>query len=88
LARWGEVRHAARGREAEGSNDHSRQVLLNLITNAIDAMVRQDGARVLRVRSMVREPDGVMVSVEDTGRGIEPAHIERIFSPHFTTKSK
>jgi C4-dicarboxylate-specific signal transduction histidine kinase len=75
-------------REAEGSNDHSRQVLLNLITNAIDAMVRQDGARVLRVRSMVREPDGVMVSVEDTGRGIEPAHIERIFSPHFTTKSK
>ena len=64
-----------------------RQVLLNLITNAIDAMAQQNGPRVLRVRSTLREPDGVMVSVEDTGPGIEPAHLERIFSPHFTTKS-
>jgi signal transduction histidine kinase len=64
-----------------------RQVLLNLITNAVDAMAQQNGPRVLRVRSALREPDGVMVSVEDTGPGIEPAHLERIFSPHFTTKS-
>jgi C4-dicarboxylate-specific signal transduction histidine kinase len=70
-----------------GDQVQLRQVLLNLIANAIDAMAQENGARVLHVRSTVCESDSVMVSVEDTGRGIEPAHIEHIFSPHFTTKS-
>ncbi len=64
-----------------------QQVLLNLITNAIDSMAAKDGARVLRVKSEVHESGGVMVSVEDTGAGIDPRDVDRIFNPLFTTKS-
>jgi signal transduction histidine kinase len=65
-----------------------QQVLLNLITNAIESMAAKDGARVLRVRSEVHESGGVMVSVEDTGAGIDPQDVDRIFNPRFTTKSR
>jgi signal transduction histidine kinase len=64
-----------------------QQVLLNLITNAIESMAAKDGARVLRVKSELHESGGVMVSVEDTGVGIDSQDIDRIFSPLFTTKS-
>jgi signal transduction histidine kinase len=64
-----------------------QQVLLNLITNAIESMAAKDGARVLRIRSELHESGGVMVSVEDTGAGIEPRDVDRIFNPLFTTKS-
>jgi signal transduction histidine kinase len=60
------------------------QVLLNLITNAIDSMAANDGNRVLCVRSEIR--DGVMASVEDTGPGISSQDIERVFNPLFSTK--
>jgi signal transduction histidine kinase len=63
------------------------QVLLNLITNAIDSMAATNGARRLFVKSTVHEPGGVMVSVEDTGTGIDPKDIDQIFNPLFTTKS-
>jgi signal transduction histidine kinase len=61
-------------------------VLLNLITNAIDSMAAKDGARVLGVRSEVRD-GGVVISVADTGTGIDSQELERIFNPLFTTKS-
>jgi len=64
-----------------------QQVLLNLITNAIESMAAKGGVRVLRVKSDVYESGGVMVSVEDTGAGIDPQHVDRIFNPLFTTKS-
>jgi signal transduction histidine kinase len=65
-----------------------QQVLLNLITNAIDSMVAHNGARVLDVTSEVYGSGGVMVSVTDTGAGIEPERLDRIFNPLFTTKSQ
>jgi signal transduction histidine kinase len=64
-----------------------QQVLLNLIMNAIESMAAKGGVRVLRVKSDVHESGGVMVSVEDTGAGIDPQHVDRIFNPLFTTKS-
>jgi signal transduction histidine kinase len=64
-----------------------QQVLLNLITNAIESMSAKDGMRVLRVKSAVHESGGVMVSVEDTGAGIDAQDVDRIFNPLFTTKS-
>ena len=65
-----------------------QQVLLNLIMNALDAMASVDGrARVLRVRTERHEPGGVMVTVQDSGIGIDKKHIGRIFEPFFTTKS-
>src|SRR5207244_4561403 len=66
---------------------HLQQVLLNLITNAIDSMAAKDGPRVLCVRSEVHDGGGVIVSVADTGTGIGSQDLERIFNPLFTTKS-
>src|SRR5690606_33223763 len=60
------------------------QVILNLLTNAVDAC--GENGRVT-VRTMP-EPDapGVRVDVEDNGRGIAPDVLDRIFDPFFTTK--
>jgi signal transduction histidine kinase len=63
------------------------QLLLNLITNAIDSMAAKEGPRILSVRSEAQDDGGVMVSVGDTGTGINAQDIERIFNPLFTTKS-
>jgi signal transduction histidine kinase len=71
-----------------GDRIQLQQVLLNLITNAIDSMAaKEEGPRVLRVKSEVRHDGGVEVSVEDTGTGISPQDMDRIFSPLVTTKS-
>ena len=66
-----------------------RQVILNLIMNAIEAMGSvSDPARVLRVRSEKHGDDGVLVAVEDSGSGIAPEDMDRIFETFFTTKSE
>jgi len=66
-----------------------QQVILNLIMNAIEAMSSVDGrARILRIKSEFHESDGVLVSVEDSGPGIDPNDIERIFKAFFTTKAR
>jgi len=64
-----------------------QQVVANLVTNAMDAMESvDDRARTLRVKSAIREPDGVLITVEDSGPGIDPENVDRIFHPFFTTK--
>jgi PAS domain S-box-containing protein len=64
-----------------------QQVILNLITNALDAMgTISDRPRVLRLRSERCEPGKIMVTVQDSGPGIEKKNIHRIFEPFFTTK--
>jgi signal transduction histidine kinase len=73
--------------QISGDRIQLQQVLLNLITNAIDSMAAKDGARVLCVRSEVHDGGGVKVSVADTGTGIGSQELERIFNPLFTTKS-
>ena len=70
----------------EGNQVQLQQVLVNLITNAIESMATEDGQRVLSLRSEVHDSGRVMVSVEDTGEGVEPSAIDRIFNPLFTTK--
>jgi signal transduction histidine kinase len=66
-----------------------QQVLLNLIVNAIESMEQvKDRPRVLRVRSEFNMPDEVLVSVEDSGAGIDAKAVERLFEPLFTTKSR
>ena len=71
----------------KGNRAQLQQVLLNLIMNAIDAMAGKDEPRILTVKSEVYEADRVVVSVADTGTGINSQHSERIFNPLFTTKS-
>jgi len=66
-----------------------QQVIANLITNAIEAMdTVTHRARTLRVKSVIREPDGVLILVEDSGPGIDSENVDRIFNPFFTTKSQ
>ena len=65
-----------------------QQVVLNIITNAADAMrTIDDRARVLRVRSGPSISNGVAVSVQDFGTGIDPENIDRVFEAFFTTKT-
>jgi len=70
-----------------GEQVQLRQVLVNLITNAIDSMATTNGERMLSITSEVRHSRYVMVSVEDTGAGLEPGAVDRIFDPMFTTKT-
>jgi signal transduction histidine kinase len=69
-----------------GDRIQLQQVLLNLITNAIESMADEDGPRILSVKCEVQDA-GVMVSVADTGSGIGAPDVARIFNPLFTTKS-
>ena len=65
-----------------------QQVIVNVITNAAEAMdSATDRPRVLHIASS-REGEGVVIAVEDSGVGIDPQHIERMFEPLFTTKSQ
>jgi signal transduction histidine kinase len=73
--------------DVRGNQVQLQQVILNLIRNAIEAMNSvTDRARVLRIGTEIHEPDGVLVSVEDSGTGLSPRDIERIFDSFFTTK--
>jgi signal transduction histidine kinase len=81
------VERSARPLQVMGDRIQVQQVLLNLITNAIEAMATVDGPRVLAVNSSLRDDGGVMISVADTGRGIDAQDVQRVFNPLFTTKS-
>ena len=66
-----------------------RQVMVNLIMNAVDAMSAvTNRARVLRIKTEEHKLDGVLITVEDSGVGIEPQNLDRIFDTFFTTKSQ
>ncbi len=71
-------------RAVEGSQPELREVLLNLMINAVDAMPK-GGTMTLRLREVGEQ---VVFSVEDTGTGMSEETLERIFDPLFTTKGK
>src|SRR5258708_696468 len=65
-----------------------RQVLNNLIANAIDAM-RQGGRLLVRAHNATDYPDGrsgIRITIADTGHGMPPAVQARLFEPFYTTK--
>src|SRR5262249_20268570 len=65
-----------------------QQVVLNLITNAVEAMSTVEGPpRLLTVSTRPHERDGVLIRVQDSGPGIDPGGLERIFDAFFSTKS-
>ena len=80
---------------ADPTNIH--QIVINLCTNSVQAMEREEGilsvalsrkkigARQLQERAAV-PGDYIVLSVSDTGRGMDPQTMARIFDPYFTTK--
>jgi signal transduction histidine kinase len=69
-----------------------RQVIANLVSNAIDAMLKNTSARRLVVRlrkaaDPVSGQEGVRVMIADSGVGINESAREHVFEPFYTTKS-
>jgi PAS domain S-box-containing protein len=64
-----------------------QQVLLNLIGNAADAMRPvTDRPRKLGIRTVLREPEVLVVAVQDTGVGVDPVDMDQLFETFYTTK--
>jgi signal transduction histidine kinase len=65
-----------------------QQVIMNLTMNAIEAMDAVAGReKMLVIKSAIQDPASVLITVEDTGTGIDPQVRNRLFEPLFTTKS-
>jgi len=72
----------------EGDRVQLQQVALNLILNAIESMSSvKTGARDLLISTEQSRPDEVLVAVRDSGPGIDPKDLERVFETFYTTKS-
>jgi signal transduction histidine kinase len=70
-----------------GDGVHLQQVLLNLVTNALDAVAEKPpGARLVTVRTTPAGEGRVELCVEDTGKGIAPDDLARVFEAFYTTK--
>jgi two-component system sensor histidine kinase HydH len=70
------------GCTAIGDREKLKQVVINLVVNAIEAM-KTGGTLVAKT---VCEGHRVVLTIEDSGAGIEPAHLSEVFEPFFTTK--
>lgn len=70
-----------------GDRTELQQVVINLLVNGIEAMIAvAPGERKLNVGSRSRDLDEVIVAVADTGAGLDPETVDRIFEPLFSTK--
>lgn len=70
----------------EGDESQIKQVLLNLLTNASDAIEASGKQGAITVRTEMCGPDAVLLTVEDTGCGIPQNNLDKLFDPFFTTK--
>jgi PAS domain S-box-containing protein len=70
-----------------GDRIQLQQVILNLVMNGMEAMSSvADRSRELLIRSGTHEPQSIFVAVRDSGIGLDPQALERIFDAFFTTK--
>lgn len=94
----GELRHARVTVRTQLANDLHRvtadrvqlqQVVLNLLRNALDAMIMvEDRPRELLITTACEGADSVRLSVKDAGIGFDPRSIDRLFDPFYTTKDE
>jgi signal transduction histidine kinase len=70
----------------QGDKVQLQQVVLNLVMNAIESM-HSVQPRMLKIQTKQAGSGLVHVSIEDTGTGVDPSNLERIFKPMFTTKA-
>ncbi len=72
----------------QGDSIQIQQVLINLLTNALDAMDDQPiDLRTITISTRFENSNGIIVSISDSGGGIPPDTFEDLFSPFHTTKS-
>ncbi|MEA2944842.1 MAG: hypothetical protein QOI40_172, partial [Alphaproteobacteria bacterium] len=72
----------------QGDRIQLQQVILNLIINAVEAMTDVGkGARDLLISTAEEKPEGIRVAVRDSGLGLAPDSLERLFDPFYTTKA-
>ena len=72
-----------------GDRIQLQQVILNLVSNAVEAMANVSGRdRILEIRSQREQDHGIRVSVQDVGVGISEELIPRLFEPFFTTRAR
>jgi len=70
-----------------GDRVQLQQVILNLILNAVEAMGGIDeGARELQISTETDAAGGALVTVRDTGPGLDPTSVDRLFEAFYTTK--
>jgi signal transduction histidine kinase len=71
-----------------GDRVQLQQVVLNLILNAVEAMSSvEGGARELSVSTKQLETSDISVAVQDSGPGVDPDRLERVFALFYTTKT-
>jgi PAS domain S-box-containing protein len=71
----------------QGDRVQLQQVVLNLIINAVQAVgAVSDGTREVLISTAQAVPNGVIVAVKDSGPGLAPASLERLFEAFYTTK--
>jgi C4-dicarboxylate-specific signal transduction histidine kinase len=72
-----------------GDPVHLQQVIMNLMMNGIDAMEAvKESSGVLHLMTRRLATNEVLVTVQDSGSGLDPGNLETIFHPYFTTKEK
>jgi signal transduction histidine kinase len=82
------TRFAARLDPVRGDRVQLQQVVMNLVLNSVEAMSSvAEGARELSVSTKQDETGELLVAVQDSGPGIDPQHLERVFAPFYTTKT-
>ena len=68
-----------------GDRIQLQQVIVNLASNAMQAMAESDDRSIL-VRTTLSDPETVSCAIEDSGPGVDPATLPRLFDSFFTTK--
>ena len=70
-----------------GDRVQLQQVVLNLLLNAVEAMGSVEAKPRDLLISTEQDRTGVLVAVRDSGPGLDPSHLERVFVAFYTTKS-
>ena len=84
---WVQTRLSEGSFPVHGDRVQLQQVVLNLLLNAVEAMGSVEAAPRELLISTKQDHTGVLVAVQDSGPGIDPEHLDRVFQAFYTTKS-